>query len=335
MKKGQVGVQFNWILVVIAGALIFLFFFSIIRWAQQNSELSNANTVTVYLDSIMTGAAVTKDTITQKTLPYSRIDLTCENYRVNNNANMKSIKNKIIFSPGRLEKGNLILWSLGWNAPMRVTNFLLLSSPDIKYVFMGDENDDLFSYIKDAWPEEFNAEFNPPTIKNRNNFKIRFISVNRAFQRAPVFLSVFKGMSAKDVTALDIDSTGKADFYVKSPVGVAPEFNFLGSSEFSGDASLFATIISDTKEDYDCNMRKAFSRLGYISRIYLKKAESLYTYYVLEGDLSCETVYSGYWNWALNDLRNGQPNYFKLSEAQVELEDKNIRAQEQSCALLY
>ena len=335
MKKGQIAIQFNWILVIVAGALIFLFFFGIIRWAQKNAEVSSSNTVTVYLDSIMTGAAVTKDTITEKNLPFQKIDITCENYRVNNNVNMKNIRNKIIFSPNRIEERNLILWSLGWNVPMRVTNFLFLSSPQIRYIFMGDDTDDLFSFIKEYLPKEFNAEFNPSSIKNRNSQKIRFISVNRPLNTKPVYLSIFKSTRSEDVTALYIDNTGKLEFYVKSPVGVSPEFNFLGSSEFYGDASLFGAIISETVEDYDCNMKKAFERLGYISRIYLMKAEQLYNYYILEGDLSCETVYSGYWNLALNELRNGQPNYFKLSQAEIELEDKNIRAQEQSCALLY
>ena len=64
-KKGVIEIQFNWIFILVAGSLILLFFFGIIRWAQTSSTESSSTTISNYIDSLLTGAAVTRKTVNE------------------------------------------------------------------------------------------------------------------------------------------------------------------------------------------------------------------------------------------------------------------------------
>ncbi len=324
-KRGQVEVQFNWILILVAGGLIFLFFFGIINWAKKSSDEGTASTISVNLDSIFTGSSIVKETINKIDIPFKQLDFTCDTYRVDSSSNVRNIRNKLIFAPSRIDEGRLITWSLGWDIPFRVTNFLFITSPQIRYIVIGSESSDMFQLINETFPREFNVEFNPSTIEDVNNFKVRFIYVGGGVSDADAAL--FYKMPDEDVTALWITSSDpyQITFYKKTiaSFSVIP-YTALDSA---GLAGLFGAIISENPEDYDCNMEKAKKRLDQIAEIYLNRSRELETYY--SGTI-CEEPHSI--ARIAFETYISDKNLPKLHNATT---IQNENAQRHSCALIY
>ena len=96
-KRGQITIQFNWIFVLIAGAVILLFFGSIITW-QRNVATERTSTIVVTnLDAIITGARLATDTVKVNALPRGDVRIDCNTYRIGNAA--RFTKDRPIFAP--------------------------------------------------------------------------------------------------------------------------------------------------------------------------------------------------------------------------------------------
>ena len=357
-KKGEVEIQFNWILILIAGALIFLFFFSIINWAKDSSDQGISLKIARNLDAILTGASIPRDTAEViDNIPFERIEFSCGSYHVDKSPNSRAITNKIIFAPTRLEDGMMVTWSYAWDVPFRVTNFLLVSSQRVRYIFITNNGaNELFQRLNETFPTDLDSKFyvNPASIAfdDYNNFKVRLIYINTGPNDAHIDANYFKRMGAEDVTALKItptsDSGGEVVFYRKTEPSVNPAFRCylrgdalpcLGStSKYFGYASLLGAIFSENPEDYECNMEKAFDRLGNVAEIYRLRAMDLETYYSVTGDdpnTLCYDVYNGV-EPILSDIRDlGFVNIGLFDERYQDLEDQNSVAQSRSCALVY
>ena len=356
-KKGEIEIQFNWILILIAGALIFLFFFSIINWVRDSSDKGISLTIARNLDAILTGASIPRDTVDIiDSIPFEKIEFSCDGYIVDKSVNSRPISNKIIFSPTRLEKGVLVTWSFSWSVPFRIVNFLHLSSPKIRYIFItGDVTNDLFRYLNETFPKELSPEFYspanspPPSFDDYNNYKVRIVYIDTTYDSNHILN--FRGLDAEDVTALHIQSGsglgGDVTFYKKtSPAVSSPSFNCYltsdcpgSSSKYFAYASLLGAIFSESPEDYECNMEKAFLRMNSIASIYRRRAEALKQYYSLSGgepNFSCEQTYS----FAISILQNLETLDFSsgiggMDALYSQLESENENAQSRSCALIY
>ncbi len=348
MKRGQVEIQFNWVMLLIAGALIFLFFFSIIRWAKTSSDESQAAKTSYSLDAILTGASVTKNTVNILELPIERIDFydsietSCHAYRVDESRNQRNIRNKILFAPSRIEGSRLITWTLSWNVPFRVDNFLFFSSPLIRYIFIGAEYDPIFQYINKTFPVNLTPEFytSPPVLQDENNFKVRIVYINQEPKKAPSNsanpVNTFNKMPGEDVTALKITGTDldniEVTFYDKTDPATAVNtyFTLIDNTRAPvGEAALFGAIFSDHPDYYDCNMQKAIARLKNVAEVYKKRSEALETEY---SGTNCYTPHNGAKD-ALTTYLNSLNQ--DLSALQSSLKESNRQAQIYSCALIY
>ena len=344
-KKGVIEIQFNWIFILVAGSLILLFFFGIIRWAYTSSAESSSTTISNYIDSLLTGTAVTEKTVNKVTIPFKKLEFTCTGIRVDNSQNQKNIRNKIIFAPSRLEKNQMITWSLSWDVPFRITNFLFVSSPLIRYIFIGDEEDEIFKYLKKSFPEEFNAEFNPTTIEDLNNFKVRVIYVNpSSFDISPPYLQDFRKMTAEDVTALEITGSSFEEvldlsFFNKYPHDATTDNHKWnptsgGTSHAFCKASLIAAIFSENVDDYNCNMEKAFKRAENIANIYKQRSSELHIYYDNPMGVACQIPHqTDKFTTMISAV--SAIDYERLVTAYLNIKSDNNLAQQNSCALIY
>jgi hypothetical protein len=345
-KRGEVEVQFNWILVLVAGAFIFAFFFGIIQWVKENSEQSSTTTTSTYLDSILTGSAVKEETVNKVTLPIEKIEFWCNRYKIEGISSSKNIRNKIIFSPSRIEGKDLVTWAVSWNVPFRVANLLMISSPQVRYIFFGDENDDLFKYLKESFPKELTPEFNPPTpLQNENNFKVRIIYVNK--NPDPSHASIFNVMAGEDVTALKISAqsadqdNAEIQFYKKIPPvsqGSPSSFSSLGTSYFFARALLMGAIFSEVPEEYLCSVGKSIERLAKVASVYAQRSGSLSSYYDIDPHKNavCNDAHNQA-NGLLISMQSLTPDSLKnfYSPFYKELQRNNDVLQKNSCALIY
>ena len=340
-KRGEIEIQFNWILILVAGALIFIFFFSLIRWASNSSQASSSATTSKYLDSIFTGSSVVKSTVNKIPYVFERIDFTCDDYVVDQSNNRRNIRNKILFAPTRIEKSELVTWSVSWDVPFRVTNFLFVSSPKIRYIFISSGADnEIYKFFNKSFPRELNGEFYDPStnlppesFQDLNNFKVRFIFVG--YNNPDIsYVSNLKRMGGEDVTALVINGDSMTEslslgFYRKSEPANAvsfveyPRLESLPPTGIFGAASLIGAVFSERPDDFICNMKKASDRLVLISKIYRNKAEVLSSSF---GDCS------GYYVAAMSGLDLIPAS---LDSAYLAIKDANQQLQRKSCPLIY
>jgi len=156
-KKAAIGVQFNWIFVLIVGGVLLFFFFSIINKAKESSD----NTVNVkmldYFENILSGTNVKVGTVQNYTLAGGTLELSSDSYNFQKSS--KQIRNKIIFGPNRVQGEKLIMYTDYWSMPYKVDYFIYLTSDEVRYVVVDEtDNREFITEIFDMMPEFVNIE---------------------------------------------------------------------------------------------------------------------------------------------------------------------------------
>jgi len=324
-KKGSIEIQFSWIFILIAGALIVAFFIIIVQKQKQLADVKLSGDIKADLSTILTGSRVSRGTSSLIEIPQATIYYDCDGYSV---GNLGAINPGITFSPDTLKGTGLMMWSLDWNVPFRVDNFLYITSPEIRYIFVTDTNENIdTSVFSTIFESEDTTSFPPKTIihngdeqllfnkenaswqfimqnnfPNSNNYKIRFIYKDNPNPTDYSLANFFGEIPNDAVTAVNIkadtscngdifDCFGKVQFYQKDNLG----FNdgnpsFLGESYYLGRASVIAAVFAEKPEPYNCQMKKAFRKLQFVAQIYFDKANDLQMYYAAINDLNCQPV---------------------------------------------
>lgn len=350
-KRGVIELQFNWIFVLIAGAIIFIFFMNIVNKQREFSNIKTAGTIITSLDSILTGAQISTDTVNIIDMPKADIGFECNRYFIG--PVPKQIQRNIIFSPNLLKGNKIITWTLDWNLPYRVTNFLYLTNPKVRYIIVNN-SDNLGPKLYNELPKEINKELIDKSeltdLIDKNNYKVKFIFLNNVDDNA---LLKFKRMPDEEVTAInliDIENlnviplTGTIEFLQKNE----DEWQSVGTTYYLKIESLFGAIFAADLDTYNCVMKKAFKKLNLVTKIYLKRSEDLRDYYGIE-NIGCANAHSK----AISNLENMEvasksrikdfPEELNHMEAMQNYakniggnqESANYRAQLLSCALIY
>lgn len=349
-KRGVIEVHFNWIFVLIAGAIILFFFISIVNKQREFSEIRSSGTIITNLESILTGAQISTNTINIVDIPKVGIGFECNRYFIG--VTHKQTKGDVIFSPNLLKGKKLITWALEWNMPYRVTNFLYLTDPELRYVIVNKPDRPGFKIFNEL-PKEMNKELieinRLNTFSDKNNYKVKFIFFDN---KEDDVLSKLNEMQDGDVTAIvlmdftgedKIPDIGKIEFFQKK----GPVWESKGITFYLKKESLFGAIFVADKEMYDCVMKKSFNKLNLVTKIYLNRSSTLVDYYGIN-NLGCAGVHSS----AVTNLRNmeitsedrindfphrlqGLNNMAAMNDYSTNIKNENQRAQLFSCVLIY
>jgi hypothetical protein len=276
-KKATIEVQFNWIFVLIVGAIILVFFFGFIQKQRSLSEQKISYTLLSDIESIATGAGVTKGTAQSVKMPKRGIDFECTEECLctfSSGEINKPFHDKIMFTPTEIYGTELIMWTKEWKFPFRVTNFVYATSPSVMYFLVYSESSTnsvkLMKTVDSLLPEKvqrIKIKFDElPEAKNENYAEVRFIFLDIPDPEA-VFDPSFKETK---LTALAVyPNTGQLIFYDQL---VKNQLTFEAKdSYYFGDASMFGAMFSGDVKLYECNMKTAFERMRYISRVYKER----------------------------------------------------------------
>ncbi len=300
--RGEVSVTFNWIYILIAGAVILLFFFGLLVRQKASSEEQLTADLTRILETLLAGAGVSEKTknsidtsgLAEYTLSFSCYEGTSElglkesAYRSQNSLDP-------IFSPSEIKSPQLITWSLPFHFPFKVIDFLFVTAPNVKYYLYGssagipssektlDQLEEEFSDFGNFIRVEKEGEYE--LINPEKNFHIRIVSDGTRVNLAAKLPPKLRGLADQQVS-LVLLSGSQARYYQKdgdswSSLGPAVEiFSLLplGQRE-AKDPAKFAAVFAGTPELYQCNLGKALKRLGYVGKLYQRKASELITYY--------------------------------------------------------
>ena len=283
-RKGQIEVTFNWIYIVIAGAVILLFFTGIIIKQKAASEERLAVDVVNILESIFSGAEVsenTKNFVETGALADEILYFSCQDgigeyglqgydYGVQNTVDP-------IFSPAEIKSPLLILWSLPYYLPFKVMDFLIVTSSNTKYYFIKDgspfeEQLDLAMGEQDqrlSINHEFISFSELSQIKQGNNFQVRLVFLNEIdIDDIPTFLEIDR------LTAVVFSNAGIKITYYKRGENrweLIDSADIISLDDQDRDAAKIAAIFAENGEMYKCNMEKAFKRLSYLIQVYGKE----------------------------------------------------------------
>jgi len=354
-KKGILAVQFNWILVLIIGGLILLLFIAIVQKQRQVSEEEIAGTIQTDLQAILTSSQVSTGTASIVEMPNKEIKFDCEGGMPGFKLGSQTpTRFPYAFAPDLIksDRSAISIYAYDWSVPYRVTNFLYVTSPDIKYTLVEDlNNQDLLDSLEGLLPPRYiskdgqqklfmnfaNINYtNPLVLTDTNNYKVRIIYLTGSTTGQTINIAEgLKNTKNKDISALAItlsqcDTSDPLDCY-----GNLIFYNYNGTgwsgtqSSFVGKAAILAAIFSENKALYECGMNNSLKRLESISEVYKIKAENL-------SSSLCNTLYT---NAALNALALSQVT--EISDSQIiyenatSLKETNEDLLEASCPPLY
>jgi len=281
-KRGQVSIQFHWIFIIIAGALILLFFINI-AWKQKDiSDRKIAGTVISHINSLITSTSTDEEITNAIKTPEIELEFTCNKqgiseYAVKDTGQHIDTPIEIIFSPDIVKGKKLIIWSLPWQMPFKVDNFIVITSTDIRYIIIGSDHsttvDDLYLNLP---YEHLNLEKTSSLSQSqdKNNYKIRLIFIDQepTTQELPKFIQKMKDTA---VSAVKI-SANQIQFYKKQKDSLISDGEISIIDTFSGkNPLLYAAIFAENSEMYNCALNKAINRLNIIADIYKQRTKKL------------------------------------------------------------
>ena len=281
MNRRGFEMQFHWIFVLIAGAIILFFFFSVVQKQRSISEERLSITLSTDIDAVFSSAVESRGTSQQLTVPESGIAFSCSdvcdcNFWIGKKSTQ--FKDKIIFAPGLLNGGKAVAWSLDWKIPFRAANFLFLMNPADRYFFVMDSSNsrsrDLFARLNRSLPSDVPLSvISPddiPNIAPSEGLRYRFVFLDAPSSSPFGLQESFKNI---DVSVVYVNSVDKAvTFYLKDKNHLSFSAD---SSLFLGDPGIFAAVFADDKDMFECGMKKAFGRLSVVSSVLRSRASSL------------------------------------------------------------
>ncbi|MBD3309820.1 hypothetical protein GF351_01230 [Candidatus Woesearchaeota archaeon] len=312
-KRGVIEVQFNWIFILIVGAVILLFFVSIVRQQKSIFERDVEVKVAASLKAIFSGSEVSAGTASLKRFAGGNIRYDCQGYAL---GSAPPFDAGVSFAPSKLEEGDLLLWSLEWEIPYKVMNFLYVTSPEVRYVFLyeGEESKSMAEEIYEELPPEF-----PPRkteayetqrvmmdkemiqkktfvqdhktdqgtpFKDEGDDAVRFVTVDVPADyvdpNTGVGMVVLpephdKGLLDKDVdwSVLQIDTDSDTNRQTGKLRFYEDSSGDSGVSYYLGKEMLMAALFSSNINTYHCNIHTAFKKMSVVTEIYIARTEAL------------------------------------------------------------
>ena len=322
-KKGFVEIQFNWIFVLISGAVILILFTGIIINQKDISQTSIDVLILKNLDAVLSGSESSTGTVNVFSVPNTKINFGCGSYSIGDVTGQSNIN---IFAPSFLEGDSIVSMTAEWNAPYKVTNLVYVTNPRIRYIFIGSS--DFARDIFETIPDEIRNDgyTNVDVIENENDDHVRIIF----FDQDPDFPVNLYGTS---VTALKVsgnEEKGTIEFFYSENNNFVSE----GTSYYIGESALLGAVFSDNLDGYSCVMENVFDDLNVVSRVYEKKINNLRSIY--DGQ-KCEKFYDP---GSIITIKEASATFNQLNIDRITANANNLGLQNKilqsiSCALIY
>ncbi|MBW2963691.1 hypothetical protein KY306_02870 [Candidatus Woesearchaeota archaeon] len=281
-KKAQLEVGFNWIYILIAGAVILMFFLGIVIRQKVVSEQKLSATVLQKIEGIFTGAGLSEKTVNVVEIPELTLVFTCDNetgysdYAVKGTGVKSETPWQPVFAPKEVTSKRIVTWTLEWKMPFKVINYLFISAPNIKYYIFSD------IYVL---PEQFNWKdvTDLSEVRYDGEDQVRLVF----FNQQPEVPRALENLPDEKVTAVEFSGNGATFFQKEKYLGVyrfrqigeAPLIKSFPLEEEFNNANIFAAIFSTDPDEYKCNLRKGFRRLEILLEIYQERTAKINDYY--------------------------------------------------------
>ena len=281
MNKRAFEIQIHWIFILIAGAVILAFFFSVVSKQQVLSEQKLSITLSYQMDAVFAGAIESKGTTQPLVTPMPGIAFSCTNvcdcnFHIGKKAT--EFQDKLIFAPSMIKDFDAWAWTIDWKLPFRVTNFLMLTNPRIKYYFIHDSNNQDSVQLYQRLIKEIPTEINQQTIESSyvtsvshdGSAHTRFVFIGTSPQAVKLHL-LHTSFEEEDVSAVWIAPDLSRVVYHEKRDPDELEFNQY-DLPLAGDATAYASIFAADHQMYDCMMQRAFGKLQSVAFMHNERA---------------------------------------------------------------
>lgn len=293
-KKADVSPAFQYIFALIVGAIILIFFIRFAFKAEESgTQVIKAEVLHMLDASLQAFSVSTYSTDTLPKPPWPQIvdmkfgtKANCGKFTVTGQKFLVPIP-RILFGPEEMKARQLQAWTNSWHFPFRVTNIFYLVNDRSKYYLVYDADNQEFvrkisSYPPetaisemDHLPKEFDVKYSDseadPVAKLKTN---DLVKVNY-FKPISGVAEGLKGSSlivSEDCKKEDDPSHkcfGTVTFYEGSKQ--------TGVSTFIGIELMFAAIMADSIDVYECQYGSALDELERMTNLYITKAQMLKT----------------------------------------------------------
>ena len=330
-KKGAIEIQFNWILVIVAGAAIIIMFMGFIS-GQQGISAASTNILTASTLDTVLHSYEGIDISDVVEIPESKANFNCDSFSIGGIS--KQLGALSIFSPYSLETDKLNILSFGWNMPYKITNFAYITSPDVRYIFIGNSDFAREVFEKVRGKIRVDGFTNIQAVEDENDAMVRLVF----FGQDPEMPESLKSPAITSLRVDGYENIGIIEFFDL----VDGKFESRGKSYYIKEASLIGAVFSEGTETYNCNMEKGFEKLKVISSVYNEKINSIMEQYsnIEESDV-CRNFYQNNLSEVLGPISYlssfdfKSPDYENITKAADEIEKINSEADALSCMLIY
>ena len=337
-RNAQVEAQFNWIFILIVGGLILAFFTVIVLKQKSASETKLSGKITKQLNTILVGAGISPGTAQVIPIPKTAIRFTCNDYYIGSAS--QRLGSRVVFAHSDIKGTKLVTWALDWNMPFKIANFLYISSPSVRYVFVYDPpaNKVIASKYYSKMPAKFTKELvdtnTYAALKDMKHDHVRFIFFTSAIPPStPQALSKVE-MSGLQVLITTASAADTVNFIKIDGTALNPSLNKI---QFTTSEALFGAVISDSEDTYKCLMLRAFKRLNIVAQIYQKKFNLLAPTFT---GTNCEGFYknNAYFKRLISDTNAvvlSEVKQLNIESTKASLKAENAKLQLNSCPLFY
>lgn len=256
MKKAQINLQFNWIFVIIVGAIIIAFFTGFaIKYKglqEEKGDIELINSLDNTLTQLQSSYFSTKSILDIK----SEFKFKCDSNGVNINVgNKKYSINNMIFSSGDMN-GKITVWYVPYKMPFKIANFYYIAPKNMK-----------ISLISRGDTQEFAEQLQMEIQKYFPNVDI--VSNVGMVNEGKVVLISERGVSEMDgswVSNIDeslVVVVPNENLYEGKVVVKGENYDYLGF------AMLYGAIFA---EDYGCVLEGFDELRGDVIDVYIRKA---------------------------------------------------------------
>jgi hypothetical protein len=357
-NKGAIEVSLHWIFVMIVGAIILIFFVTIVAKQKSNSDIN----LLLDLKSTMESYVVGSKSISGAglVLPDSgtlgnNVDFSCEKFgnvcscgfTLGNKVSL-DLETNVVFSPRNLGNDKLIVSSLSWNFPYSVTNFIYFTSPQERYIFAHDFPSENFA--KDIFHNKLSSNLQKELISIGELGEIEDLGFSK---RKIIIFGLLPGGKFPDLPEfannentriihipLTTGESNPVSFHYFSPL----HSRFLAEPDstytYLGIPNLVGSFYVDTDEDFFCMRQNAFSNLKNVNDVYYERVK------LLDKSQVCSSFYkqshkSPFENIAdlsstlLQEEAPPKDTYAQLISVTNTLKNANERIENEACPLLY
>jgi len=264
-RRGVIDAQFNWIFVMIAGFVIFLFIIGIVLSQKSAADKQTSITVINQITALLKGKQQTSDIYSEITFPRTEVTFRCDpddgtfNFRIGNSVT-NQLPVEIIFAPQSTSTNKLMVWSQAFMTGFPVGAFTYITTADSIILIFNNSEDNRNEYAEDLFadlPSNITHKY-ITSLSDYSSFKKRRIVCFEGYCPGNF------GTGTADADYLKISpgqgsglyDYGNVTFHKKGSNGAATN----SVMPYVSKAGLYGAIFSDSRDYYTCQMSRAMKQ---------------------------------------------------------------------------